>query len=63
MRHLAIYARDHKLVSRLIDDLKKDKKVDFEPGHTPWSIVDILLENREIIKIMIWDTRATFRTR
>ena len=27
MRHLAIYARDHKLVSRLIDDLKKDKKV------------------------------------
>ena len=27
MRHLGIYARDHKLVSRLIDDLKKDKKV------------------------------------
>ena len=27
MRHLAIYARDHKLVSRLIDDLKKDKKI------------------------------------
>ena len=27
MRHLAIYARDHKLVSRLIGDLKKDKKV------------------------------------
>ena len=27
MRHLAIYARDHKLVSRLIYDLKKDKKV------------------------------------
>lgn len=27
MRHLGIYARDHKLVSRLIDDLKKDKRV------------------------------------
>lgn len=27
MTHIAIYAEDHKLVSQLIDDLKKDKKV------------------------------------
>ncbi|WBL25135.1 ATP-binding cassette domain-containing protein [Zunongwangia sp. HGR-M22] len=27
MKHIAIYAEDHKLVSRLVDDLKKDKKV------------------------------------
>ena len=27
MTHIAIYAEDHKMVSQLIDDLKKDKKV------------------------------------